>query len=129
MGIDRIGKKGPPVAPPSKDVGGPSRSHGSQEAGRTFQVSKPTAEAPATAPTESAAATLSPLERLRAGEIDANGYIDAKVNEATAHLGTLPAAELDAIRSTLRERLSGDPTLADLFRTVTGQAAPPPQDD
>jgi hypothetical protein len=130
MGIDRIGKKGPPTPPPSKDIGGPSRSQGPQETGRPFQVSKPTTEAPPAARAEATAgAAPSALERLRAGEIDPSGYLDEKVEEATAHLGKLPAVELDAIRSTLRERLSGDPALVDLFRTATGQAAPPPRDD
>jgi hypothetical protein len=69
------------------------------------------------------------LERLRAGEIDANGYLDQKVDEATAHLRRLPPAELAAIRSALRDRMSSDPALVDLFRTATGQAAPPPRDE
>jgi hypothetical protein len=126
MGIDRIGKKGPPTPPPSSDVGGPSRP---QEAGRPFHVSKPTPEtAPAARPDAVSGAARTPLDRLRAGEIDASGYIDHKVEEATAHLGQLPAVELDAIRKALRERLSGDPTLVELFRTATGQASPPRDD-
>jgi hypothetical protein len=127
MGIDRIGKKGPPTPPPSSDVRGPSRS---QEAGRPFHVSKPTPEAaPAGRPDAVSGATPTLLDRLRAREIDASGYIDHKVDEATAHLGQLPPAELDAIRKTLRERLSGDPALVELFRTATGQPPPSPRDD
>jgi hypothetical protein len=130
MGIDRIGKKGPPTPPPSREIGGPSRS---QETGRPFQVTQPKPEASPVAGTEAPApiATVvrTPLDRLRAGEIDASGYIDQKVEEATAHLGKLPPVELEAIRSTLRERLSSDPALVDLFRTATGQPAPPPRDD
>jgi hypothetical protein len=126
MGIDRIGKKGPPTPPPSREVGGPSRS---QETGRPFQVTQPTHEASPTARTEAPAIARTQLDRLRAGEIDASGYIDQKVEEATAHLGKLPAVELDAIRSTLRERMSSDPALVDLFRTVAGQPPPPPRDD
>jgi hypothetical protein len=69
------------------------------------------------------------LERLRAGEIDASQYVDAKVEEATAHLQSLPAVELEAIRKALRERLTTDPALVDLVRGATGQVIPPPRDD
>ena len=137
MGIDRIGKKGPPTPPPPGDLGGPSAP---KEAGRTFQVRPSTESADPTATgaarsaggaggAEGVAATRTALERLRAGEIDANGYLDSKVNEATAHLQKLPPAELESIRTALRERLSSDPALADLFRTATGQAAPSLRDD
>jgi hypothetical protein len=126
MGIDRIDKKGPPPQPPSKEIGGPTRS---SETGRPFEVSRPAPQAEGAAPAEAVTGPRTALERLRAGEIDANGYLDQKVDEATAHLGKLPPAELDAIRSALRDRLSNDPALVDLFRTATGQAAPPPRDD
>jgi hypothetical protein len=124
MGIDRTGKKGPPAPPPPKEAGGPTRT---SETGRTFEVSKPPPQAQGAAPAE-AIGPRTALDRLRAGEIDANGYLDQKVDEATAHLGKLPPAELDAVRSALRDRLSSDPALADLFRTATGQAAPPRDD-
>jgi hypothetical protein len=126
MGIDRIDKKGPPAPPPSKEIGGPARS---PETGRTFEVARPAPQAQGAAPTDSVAVQRTPLERLRAGEIDANGYLDEKVDEATTHLGKLPPAELEAIKSALRDRLSSDPALVDLFRTATGQAVPPPRDE
>jgi hypothetical protein len=68
------------------------------------------------------------LERLRAGELDLHGYVDAKVQEATAHLAALPPVELENIRSALRERLASDPTLSDLLLTATGEALPPDDD-
>jgi uncharacterized protein (DUF2342 family) len=126
MGIDRIGKKGPPTPAPPKEVRGPSPSG---EAGRPFEVSKPAqggVRAPAHAGAVEPARTA--LDRLRAGEVDVKGYVDLKVDEATAHLGKLPSVELDALRRTLRERLSSDPTLADLVRSATGHA-PPPDDE
>lgn len=61
----------------------------------------------------------SPLERLRRGEIDRNGYLDAKVREATAHLRRMPPSDLLTIRSTLRELLETEPVLMDLVRRVT----------
>ncbi|HTB76674.1 MAG TPA: hypothetical protein VK762_25680 [Polyangiaceae bacterium] len=133
MGIDRIGKNGPPV--PVPEVGG---STGTAPAGSAFQV--PPAKAPTAAasprldaasgvpvdPTKAAtAAGGAPLERLRAGDLDLGGYVDAKVHEATVHLSALPPVELEKIRSALRERLSSDPTLIDLLHTATGETLPP----
>jgi hypothetical protein len=51
------------------------------------------------------------------------------VEEATAHLGGLPAVELEGIRKALRERLTTDPALVDLVRGATGQVIPPSRDD
>ena len=129
MGIDGIGKKGPPSPPaqaPPGTVGGTSRPH---EAGRPFQVSKSPPEPLRAQHSDAVAPARTALERLRAGEIDAKQYVDAKVGEATAHLQGLPAVELEAIREALRERLTTDPALVDLVRGATGQEIPPSQDD
>jgi uncharacterized protein (DUF2342 family) len=69
------------------------------------------------------------LERLRAGEVDVDGYLDLKVDEATAHLATLPPGELHALRSALRDRLATDPALVDLVRTATGGVPQPSRED
>ncbi|HEY8041757.1 MAG TPA: hypothetical protein VIF15_18260 [Polyangiaceae bacterium] len=122
MGIDSIGKKGPPAPPPPAETGGPSRS---AETGRPFEVPKPAPAPPANAVVPAPTA----LERLRAGELDVNGYVEVKVNEATAHLAALPPAEIEGIRAALRERLNSDPTLVDLLRTATGAAPTPPRDE
>jgi hypothetical protein len=125
MGIDGIGSKGPPVPPPPGGAQGPART---PEASRTFEVSRSAGTAPpaAAAPVEAARGAL---ERLRAGEIDVNGYVDAKVQEATAHLGVLPPARLEEIRAALRDRMSSDPALAELLRTAAGRVPAPPSDD
>jgi hypothetical protein len=124
MGIDRIGKNGPPV--PVPETGGPS---GVRPAGSTFQVpatgSTSPAASPGLDPTRAAGAAL---ERLQAGEVNLGGYVDLKVHEATAHLSALPAVELERIRSVLRERLASDPTLVDLLKTATGETLPPDDD-
>ena len=125
MGIDGIGSKGPPAPPPPGGAQGPARA---PEAGRAFEVGKAAAPV-AAAPTQVAQATPGALERLRAGEIDVNGYVDAKVHEATAHLGVLPPARLDEIRAALRDRMRSDPALAELLRTAVGHAPSPPSDD
>jgi hypothetical protein len=121
MGIDRIGKGAPPPPPPKEVTDSPRAT----ETGRAFEVNKP-------APTGQAApvqATHTALDRLRAGEIDLDRYLDLKVDEATTHLRALPPAQLDAVKRTLRERIATDPTLVDLVRTATGAAPPPPQDE
>ena len=121
MGIDSIGRKGSPATPPI-DVGGASRP---AEASRAFQV-------PSAAPAAQAAAVQIPsgaLERLRAGEVDVQGYLDLKVHEATAHLSTLPPIELDALRAALRDRLATDPALVDLVRMATDRVRQPSNED
>jgi len=122
MGIDSIGKKGPPTPPSPADIQGPARA---PEATRPFEVSK-------TTPAPQAGAVEAPrtaMERLRAGEIDVNGYVEVKVHEATAHLAALPPAELEQLRSALRDRLGSDPGLVELVRKATGAVPRPPPDD
>ncbi len=123
MGIDGIGKKGPATPPsPAGDVKGPARA---PEATRPFEVSK-------AAPAPQAAAVEAPrtaMERLRAGEIDVHGYVEAKVHEATAHLAALPPSQLEGIRSALRDRMGSDPGLVELVRKATGAVPPPPPDE
>jgi hypothetical protein len=111
MGIDRIGKPGPPAAPPVT-TGAPSP--GARAEGGTFgeRVSETRAAREAGAPSGA-------LEKLQAGAIDLEGYLDIKVHEATAQIAGLAPARVEAIRSALRERLSSDPTLADLVRKAT----------
>jgi uncharacterized protein (DUF2342 family) len=124
MGIDQIGKKGPPLAAPKDEVGSPRRA----ETGRPFEVGavRGTPAAPEATALESPRAAL---ERLRAGEVDLKGYVDLKVQEATAHLAALPTPQLEAIRSALRDRMASDPTLVELVRTATGGTPEPPGGD
>jgi hypothetical protein len=122
MGIDSIGKKGPPAPPPPTGTEGAARP---TETGRTFEVSRAT-PSPQAGPVE---APRTAMERLRAGEIDVNGYVDMKVHEATAHLAALPPAELESLRSALRDRLASDPGLVELVRKATGAIPQPPTDD
>ena len=123
MGIDGIGKKGPPGAPPASGTPGASRA---QQAGKPFAVERGEKSGAAA---EVRATGATPLERLRAGEIDVKGYVDAKVQEATAHLGPMPPEKLEQIRAALRDRIGSDPLLVELVKKATGHMPPPPNDD
>jgi hypothetical protein len=122
MGIDRIGK-GP---------GGASPLPGAQDAGktegasRTFEVRGDSASTKEVEGAKRAAAT--PLEKLRAGEVDVHGYIDLQVDEATQHLSGLDPSELASIKDMLRDELASDPGLADLVRRATGHLPTPPEE-
>jgi len=134
MAIDRVGKgpgatSGTPSGAPSVEPSNatkPGATAGGAAAGieRPFDArgAAPAAEVAAAAP------STAPLDRLRAGEIDVAGYLDIKVDQATAHLRGLPPVELDALRQVLRDKLSTDPALAELVKRATG-ADPPPADE
>jgi hypothetical protein len=124
MAIDRIGKGG--GVPQAPETGGVQQKGGAE---RPFQVDRTNASSDVSAPREvDQANATSPLARLRAGEVDVHGYIDLKVDEATASLHGLSPGELDAIKKVLREQMASDPGLADLVRTATGQIPKPPED-
>lgn len=121
MGIDGIGKK-PPIG--TDGLGGVGTAGGvgaTEKTGATFEVGA----AQSTTATSGVDPT-SPLARLRAGEIDVNQYVDLKVDEATRHLGAMPATDLADIRSLLREKLVSDPGFADLVQQSTGHGPPSP---
>ncbi len=126
MAIDRIGKSGGLPPTPSEGAGSSGATKG---AARPFQVTRPD-EAGAASRTDAAtrAEGASPLARLRAGEIDVNGYMDLKVDEATVGLKGLSPTELDTIKKALRDQMATDPGLTDLVRTATGQIPKPPED-
>ena len=134
MGIDRIGKGGstPPTGPTSPKGAGPSDRIRGPEPSRPFElrpnekVGLGAAHAGETGRTaEVGAVQTSPLERLRAGQIDMNGYLDLKVENATAHLHGLSPHELGEVKRMLRDQIASDPTLADLVKQATGSAPTP----
>lgn len=126
MAIDRIGKgAGLPQAPEGAGTGGAT---GASKTDATFKVDRADAARIGGVDATSAASPLSPLARLRAGEVDVHGYIDLKVDQATSALKGLSTAELDEIKSVLRDQMTSDPGLADLVRTATGKMPTPPED-
>lgn len=134
MAIDRIGKGAglPQQAPEISGTGAPAPG------AAPFEVARPdTASAvegadrtdrAGRAGTVEQAGGPTPLERLRAGEVDVDGYVDLEVDRATSSLKGLSAAELDEIKSVLRDQMKTDPGLADLVRTATGKMPTPPED-
>jgi hypothetical protein len=126
MGIDRIGKGGgaPPSAPSTPPQGSVGPLDRAQRPEKAFEV-RPERAAEASQAQAPQSVARSPLERLRAGEIDVDQYVDLKVDQATAHLRGLRATEIDAIRGALREQLAGDPALVDLVRQATGRTPTP----
>jgi hypothetical protein len=126
MGIDRIGKGGAPPATPETQGSASIEKKGPTE--KTFSVDRPEATRSARAVAGEAVEASSPLARLRAGEIDVNGYVDLKVDEATRGLEGLSPAELDDIKKVLRDQMSTDPGLTDLVRRAAGEAPDLPEE-
>ncbi len=115
MAIDPLGRNGAPPPSPGVDGAGAARP---SEAPRPYEVDpQPPKVVPVLAPTDLAP---SALEQLRAGQIDVNGYVDQKIDEATRHLQGLGAPELTALKEILRAQLVSDPALADLVTQVAG---------
>ncbi len=136
MGIDGIGNRGG-----AGGIGGAggTGAPGSPAAGGATGTTGPGfdahLEAPATGEASAANATGAvsnvqggPLAQLRSGQIDLNQYLDQKVDQATAHLGALPAQQRSAIREALRAQMSSDPALTDLVQKATGQLPEPTAD-
>lgn len=122
-GIDGIGKRGN-AGVPVGDAGeaGRAKPTGTERSNEGVATFREVAKASATTEVSQVGGPTgaSALERLRAGQVDLNGYLDLKVDEATAALSGLPKAELDTIRHALRTQLATDPTLADLVTKATG---------
>ncbi len=124
MGIDRVGKGVPPV-----EVPGLEGASAPAVPAQPFTVAGAAAAAAVSSPGAPGA-----LDRLRAGELSLDGYIESRVDEATAHLvGSLPPGgvapgALESLRSALRDRITSDPMFVELVQTATGQT-PEPRDD
>src|SRR5687767_4796849 len=132
MGIDGVGKGGGvPPAPPAptgaERVDGPGAAPRPFHAERALPVEDPHAAGHVGVP-DAASLTKSPLARLRSGEVDVEGYLDLKVDEATASLASMPEADLAEIKRVLREQLATDPGLVDLVRNATGHVPNSPDD-
>ena len=120
MSIDRIGKG--PGSLPVPDAKAPSVT-GTAGPDRAFEVGKSQAAG------VEAAASISPAERVRGGELDLDAYLSQRAQEATRHLeGKLPASDLAHIQATLRAQLASDPTLIEMVRAATGKTPTSPEE-
>ena len=127
MAIDRIGKGGAP--PPAPETGGPGAAEKKGSVEKTFHVERPETKTAQKAGALDAAHEATPLARLRKGEIDVNGYLDLKVDQAATSLPPgLAPHEIDQIKKVLRDQMATDPGLVDLVHTATGQIPKPPED-
>lgn len=62
------------------------------------------------------------LERLRAGAIDLEEYLDIQVEEAVGHLARLlPRDKLEQVREVVRNQLRQDPALVEFIRKLAAQ--------
>jgi hypothetical protein len=107
MGIDGISKPG---------AGAPGGISNAPEAvgrvGDTFQVSEPASNKSVSGSED--------LARLSRGEISLDQYLEARVEQAVAHLTQkLSPGELEYVRDVLREQLGSDPVLTELVRRST----------
>ncbi len=118
MAVDGVGK------PPIPGITGPVASIGHSEppARTEFSVDAPGKASPNVEVTPVGSDLL---DRLQAGQVTQEQYLDIKAEQAVAHLvGQLPAEQVDLIRATLRDQLSTDPLFERLVRQVvdpTGQ--------
>lgn len=121
MGIDKIGKN-----TGVQGTTGAEATEGSAPVERSFAD----VHAEKTARTESTAgaASASPLDRLKSGELDVNGYIEARLDQATQGLKGLSSSQLGSVRLVLREQMMTDPGLSELVRQATGHAPKLPED-
>ncbi len=121
MGIDKIGKKGG-----IDEASSAGQAEGAGPVEKSFADVH--AEKTGAARGAEGASATSPLERLRAGEIDVNGYVDAQVEKATAGLKGLGEQQLGQIRLVLREQMMTDPSLSELVRKATGELPRVPEE-
>lgn len=131
MAIDRIGKgAGLPPTPEAAGTGAAGGARPSAGAEAPFTVDRAGAAGTA-AGTERAGEVdaTTPLARLKSGEVDVNGYVDLKVDQATKDLKGLAPHELEDIKSVLRDQMKTDPGLVDLVRSATGATPAPPSDE
>lgn len=121
MGIDKIGKKGG-----VEDASSIGNADGPGAVEKSF--AEVHAEKTGAAQGTTGAGAASPLERLRAGEIDVDGYVDARIDEATRGLRGLSESQLGSIRAVLREQMITDPSLTDLVQKATGRLPTVPEE-
>jgi hypothetical protein len=132
MGIDGIGNRGgaggiggPGGPGAAGGPGAPTGATGPKETSFDAHLDPQAGTQHASAVGNVANIEGAPLQQLRSGHITLNQYLDQKVDQATSHLGALPAHQRSAIREALRAQMSSDPALTDLVQKATGQLPEP----
>ncbi|NRA36128.1 MAG: hypothetical protein HRU17_22645 [Polyangiaceae bacterium] len=120
MSVDGIGKGG--GAP---EIGGTGEATSVSDAESVEPATEGVSsefslEAAASAQGPNDVAAASDLQRLEQGQITLEQYLDGQVENAVSHLvDKLQPAQLDELRSQLREELRVDPVLVELVRRAT----------
>jgi hypothetical protein len=138
MGIDGINRPGAGSGGAIEDVA--AIEDGSVNENRAIKENSPVAQSGGTSETERAGGGFKErlealrdasasgkaseaLQRLDAGVISLEEYLELQVTEAVSHLeGKLPADQLDFVRDSLKSQLAEDPVLVELVRRTTGSS-------
>lgn len=112
MAIDGIGGGPGGIGGPKI---GPAQSAG--KSGAEFQLDR----ADAAAPTGDVGSA--DVQRLERGELSLDEYLDARAEQAVAHLQGMAPEQLEVIKAQLVEQLKSDPAISGLVRRATGVAS------
>lgn len=113
MGIDGIGGGRPPIGPAA---GGLSPT---KTSGEGFSLERGSAASQVDSAQQ--VGSTAELERLQAGEISLDDYLQTRADKAVAHLETmLPKDQLDVVKEQLINQMKQDPTVAALVQRATG---------
>ena len=61
--------------------------------------------------------------RVRSGELDLAGFVEAKIEQSVSHLKLSPEA-LGDVKDMMREKMMRDPLVIDWIAELTGARAP-----
>jgi hypothetical protein len=116
MAIDGIRKGPTPATGPHSAVGSAGATP------KAFEVGKPSETG--TAPGVDAASPAALAARVRSGELNLAGFVEAKIDQATAHLRGMSTEALSDIKEMMREKMMHDPLVSEWVAELTGKSAP-----
>jgi hypothetical protein len=116
MAIDGIRKGGTPAIGPNAGVGSAGAPSKAFEVGQSSAAGAP--------PAVDAAAASSLASRVRSGELDVAGFVEAKIDHATAHLAGMSPEALGDLKQMMREKMMHDPLVSEWIAELTGKSAP-----
>ncbi len=116
MAIDGIRKGGTPTVGPNTAVGSAGAPSKAFEARQSSEAGA--------APSVDAVSASSLASRVRSGELDLAGFVEAKIDHATAHLNAMSAEALSDVKQMMREKMMHDPLVSEWIAELTGKSAP-----